>query len=401
MQDNTAAQFCSHCGAKLDDGARFCKKCGKMIGDRSDTSLNNEEAYSYNLKECRTVYDGIIHKCPNCGEVLGSFTAHCPSCGYEIRGTETARAITEFSLKLAVLQSDDEKISFIRNFPIPNSKEDIYEFMILASTNIDSFFAPNVSAAWITKVEQCYQKAQMILSDETDLNYIQKSYDECHQKMKSARKKDIKRIIIQIALKNIAVIIAIISVIIAIIIDISNNEISIMFELVGYIMLISSAATLKKRNCKISDYGVVFFSGIVTIGLSFLLENGSMGLLCGIITSIIVIVNYFKQTSGNSFGSNLDSASSQPAPKPVDNRIKVPTAIINGNYDNYAVAETLFLQACFTNVKTIPLNDLTFGLLKKSGEVESITINGKSLSSYFTRKFDAGAAVLITYHSMR
>ena len=31
---------------------------------------------------------------------------------------------------------DDERISFIKNYPIPNNKEDIIEFLLLASSNI-------------------------------------------------------------------------------------------------------------------------------------------------------------------------------------------------------------------------------------------------------------------------
>lgn len=399
MQDNISTQFCSYCGAKLDDGASFCKKCGKAVSNTSEKISNTkqEESYNGNPTERKTVYEGYIHKCPNCGEVLGSFTAQCPSCGYEIRGAGISKAVSEFSLKLVDLQSDEEKISLIRNFPIPNSKEDIYEFMILASTNIGNAVAPSVSDAWITKVEQCYQKAQVIFSSEADLNYIQKSYDECHHKMKNARKNDTKKTVLQIVIKNITVVIGLVFVLAAVIANVSSEDISLLLEMIGYILLIASAVTLVKRKCTISDYGVGLLSGIITIGLSFLLDNGSMGILCGIATSSIVIYNYFKQLGGNS--SNAGS-SSRPAQHD-ENKVKVPFAVINGNYENYAVAETLFIQAGFTNVKTIPLNDLTFGLLKKSGEVESITINGRNISSYFTRKFDADAAVLITYHSMR
>lgn len=400
MQENITAQFCSYCGAKLDDGAKFCKKCGKSVVEKAE--LNSipkyEESYSGNPTERKTVYEGYIHKCPNCGEILGSFTAQCTSCGYEIRGTGISEAVSEFSLKLVDLQSDEEKINFIRNFPIPNSKEDIYEFMILASTNIRNTVAPAVSDAWITKVEQCYQKAQVIFTSDADLNYIQKSYDECHQKIRNARKNDTKKTVLHIVIKNITVIIGLIFVLAAVIANISSEEISILLEMIGYILLIASAVTLVKRNCTISDYGVGLFSGIITIGLSLLLDNGSMGILCGIVTSGIVIFNYFKQLGDKSSSSVSNSKSAQPV---VDNKIKVPYALVNGNYENYAVAEALFIQAGFANVRTIPLNDLTLGLLKKSGEVESITINGKALSSYFSRKFDADAAIIITYHSMR
>lgn len=50
--------------------------------------------------------------------------------------------------------------------------------------------------------------------------------------------------------------------------------------------------------------------------------------------------------------------------------------------------------------KCVPLNDLAVGLLKKPGMVESIMINGQSVS-YVRRKFSPNAAVVISYHSYR
>ena len=41
----------------------------------------------------------------------------------------------------------------IRNFPIPNAKEDIIEFMILASSNILGEDERDIYVAWIVKFE--------------------------------------------------------------------------------------------------------------------------------------------------------------------------------------------------------------------------------------------------------
>ena len=65
-------QFCPYCGTKLDEGARFCKNCGEAIcGDAQEMHrASNEQAYTGNPTERKTVYEGYIHKCPNCGEEL-------------------------------------------------------------------------------------------------------------------------------------------------------------------------------------------------------------------------------------------------------------------------------------------------------------------------------------------
>lgn len=109
--------FCKNCGNELENDAKFCTNCGSTITRQ-------------------TMYDGIIHKCPNCGEVLPSFVTNCPSCGYELRGTTATSSIVTFYKDLNNTQSVEQRSNMIRNFPIPNAKEDIIEFMVLASSNI-------------------------------------------------------------------------------------------------------------------------------------------------------------------------------------------------------------------------------------------------------------------------
>ena len=168
--------FCSNCGQQINDGAKFCPSCGTAV---SNEKTNNQR---------KTVFEGNIHKCPNCGEVLNSFTSNCPSCGYEIRGASNSAAVQEFAVKLASAESRQEKIAIIRNFPIPNTKEDILEFMILASTNIGDNLEKDISAAWQSKTEQAYQKAQIIFQDEKEFSRIQNIYSQVCVKLTKQKK---------------------------------------------------------------------------------------------------------------------------------------------------------------------------------------------------------------------
>lgn len=181
--------YCSNCGNKLVEGSKFCNNCGSAV------NLDKNEKYD----KRKTTYDGEIHKCPNCGEVLNSFLASCPSCGYEFRGTSATNSVKELAKKLEELDSkrpqrkmhtiftqalsggqlthiDEQKISLIKNYSIPNTKEDVMEFVILASSNIDlKAYGLNgwqnqninpaqreISDAWLAKFEQAYQKAQLM-----------------------------------------------------------------------------------------------------------------------------------------------------------------------------------------------------------------------------------------------
>ena len=74
--------------------------------------------------------------------------------------------------------SDEQKATLIRNFPISNTKEDIFEFMILASGNIVGECNEILFNAWLSKFEQCYQKAILIFSDDTDFIKLQNLYEQ-------------------------------------------------------------------------------------------------------------------------------------------------------------------------------------------------------------------------------
>lgn len=218
--------YCPFCGTKLDKGARFCKNCGEEIVDSQQLYQESgcKDSCDENPFERQTVYEGYIHKCPNCGQILNAFELNCPACGYELRSVKASSAVKEFALKLEAIESgreyekplgffaaaeaqqrvsktDEQKISLIKSFSVPSSKEDMLEFMILAVSNMnmsayDSFSSGSLSkgekeinAAWFAKVQQVYEKAKRSHSADSTLAEIQTLYDKCNEKIKSAKKK--------------------------------------------------------------------------------------------------------------------------------------------------------------------------------------------------------------------
>ena len=169
--------FCINCGQELPEGAKFCANCGKSVNDDSSTNQR------------KMTFEGEVHKCPQCGEVIDSFTAVCPSCGYELRGASTTNAVKEFAAKLDNVTTEYQKENIIRNFPIPNTKEDIFEFMILASSNIDERPNKEVFNAWIAKFEQCYQKAKLSFKQDSDFVKIQAIYEKTQNRRIRSRQR--------------------------------------------------------------------------------------------------------------------------------------------------------------------------------------------------------------------
>lgn len=202
--------FCNKCGKKLPEGAKFCLECGAKVEDNDSSTQRN------------AAFEGKLHKCPNCGEVLKSFVLNCPTCGYEIRNSENTSAVKFLQIELNKIEesrpqtgvknilsqmlnigqisnTDEQKIALIRNFVIPNTKEDILEFIILASSNIDTkvygldtsrrgfdVVPRELSDAWLAKLEQAYQKAQLTFGGTQEFLNIQYLYQ---RKQKEIRRK--------------------------------------------------------------------------------------------------------------------------------------------------------------------------------------------------------------------
>ena len=180
--------FCTNCGQQVADSAKFCANCGTPI---SQNVANTER---------KTVFDGEIHKCPHCGEVLKAFETVCPTCKFEIRGAKGSNAVKELAEKLENASSEKQRIIIIKNFPIPNTKEDIFEFMLLASSNFDaSYYATHlheedISDAWLSKVEQCYEKAKLTFTNQNDLDNIKRIYERIISDAESCKIAEEKKI---------------------------------------------------------------------------------------------------------------------------------------------------------------------------------------------------------------
>lgn len=158
--------FCTNCGDQLKDGAKFCSSCGIAInGAGVETSQR------------KTTYDGELHKCPNCGELLNSFVTNCPSCGYELRSVKVNSPVNVLARKVEEATSVDAKIELITNFYVPNTKEDIFDFFILAVSNLEDTNY-DTDDAWQAKLEQTYHKARISFGNSPEFEYIEKLYSK-------------------------------------------------------------------------------------------------------------------------------------------------------------------------------------------------------------------------------
>ena len=150
---------------------------------------------------------GDVKKCPACGGITTSFSAKCVDCGHEFSNIEANVSIEKlFKLlteientpkeKFGMFQDDkkeayesdlvQKKAEIIKNFPIPNTKNDILEFLTSAlpharkvKTGIGSLFSSKliggvsdsykeqeIGKAWKYKCEQIILKARFSLKED-------------------------------------------------------------------------------------------------------------------------------------------------------------------------------------------------------------------------------------------
>ena len=309
--------FCEKCGNELKGNEKFCSNCGNEI-----ILIDNSKR--------KMVYEGEIRKCPNCGEILKSFSTNCPVCGFELRNVQTSSAIKELVVKLQEIESKampnnnknksvmktlfgkdfknedeenraiyefkeqkaKEKANLIINFAVPNTKEDILEFMLLASSNLNNKAMPNdiiiediVLKAWKSKLEQIYKKAELSMKDSSNFDEIKEIYNTYKKQEKLEKMKYIygtsSYIILVISLLGL----------------LWNPVLTIEF-IIGLVILIITSFILVKKKTKISKSLLT----IVIVIIVYVLMCCIFGLLTNSSNE-----NSNKNSTSNLIESNKDS----------------------------------------------------------------------------------------------
>lgn len=182
----------------------------EMVLDARLVKLQKEEKAKAQVSAPKSDKYGDIKKCPSCGAMVESFTTRCPDCGYEFRNVDANVSIQKlFELLNEVEDKATEgnesvlgglvrksfgihnnkdmrkRKAIIQNFPIPNTKEDILEFLSqalplakgpgffrklsyrLGLQNGDSYAVEvEMSPVWKRKCEQIIMKAKFSMKDD-------------------------------------------------------------------------------------------------------------------------------------------------------------------------------------------------------------------------------------------
>lgn len=191
------------------------RKAESVGEDKDEVEMILEGKLAMLKKQASPVIEkaGNIIKCPQCKADIPSFSTKCEFCGHEFRNMEKSRSVRELLNELIAVDKgktyfrsggffdttskvDNEgmskectarKVQIISLFPIPNSKEDILEFLSIGvpyakqvkkgissilyseswgGASDSKYISQQLNKAWKSKCEQIIMKAKFSMKND-------------------------------------------------------------------------------------------------------------------------------------------------------------------------------------------------------------------------------------------
>ena len=305
-----------------------------------------------------------------------------------MRDTNASSSTRAFAEKMEQLQQNgkredkDNIISHIRTFPVPNTKEDLFEFIILAGANIrenrydDDLpkYEQEISDAWKAKFEQAYRKAKIAFKGDKSFREIEDLYREKMCEQKQAKRRS--RVLVAIPIIGLILIDVILwgGIFISDHIKIKNETErleSIVEEVYDYI---GQGQYLLAR----SKVSTLVFSGSTT-------QAGDQAAAKWDITRQQLLDIIDKAEYGTDY-----------VPGPREIRIGVSQDDLED--EDYSEVKTQLEKRGFTNIKTEAVEDLLTGWWTREGSVDKVSVGGDTVFSEDS-VYSSDVEIIIYYHA--
>lgn len=362
IRDNISKIACSKCGFLSDSKNSYCTKCGEPLTPQNNTDYKTRQI----------IYEGKNHQCPNCGKKVDSFISYCTSCGFKLQDVNSSMSVKELNKKYEELVSIEDRIHLIKSFSVSNTKEDIKEFIILAASYIDHKAYVNNSVsefgvsekdlieAWIAKLEQAYQKANWVLSDDEQFKELEKIYMKKKNSIIKAKVKEEKK---KNRVRNLTIIFCGLTFIVAVVIGLS--------------CVMSYMNEKKVRNKKDAKQIKVVEELIAAGEYEAALEETDS------------IYSFWQQQK---LVLKIQRLLEQ------EGKAQIPYFDIED--DTYSDIEKKFKDKGFTNIKLEKVPDLITGWIHKDGEIIEVLIDGSTeyeSGTYISNNTE----IIIKYHGFK
>jgi hypothetical protein len=134
---------------------------------------------------------GSVHKCPSCGASLGAFVSVCGTCDHELLDVDANRSITQLAERFEDIEREVEGMGYkgkrrddaitekkgrvIRDFPVPNSRDDLQQLIYYIQPKIVPSVKPDPNIEdWRVKFTEVLNRArQAYQNDDATLRQLE------------------------------------------------------------------------------------------------------------------------------------------------------------------------------------------------------------------------------------
>lgn len=167
----------------------------EMVLDARLVKLQKEAKSNVQVAAQKSNKYGDIKKCPSCGAVVQSYQGVCPECGYAFENIEANTSVQKLSEKLAKAGKRRFLASIISQFPIPATKSDIIELIMLIQTQLSSLEGREADEvdvyrnACTAKLQECSLKAKLMFPNDPMLQNILNETGKINTEAEKNRKR--------------------------------------------------------------------------------------------------------------------------------------------------------------------------------------------------------------------
>ena len=168
----------------LTDGIITSKERQVLLKKAQQLGYNVDEVDLYidaQQQKCDQAVESATAKkrgktCPRCGASVQSMQLTCPECGFEFNNKEANASARELMKLLSECSDTEKQVSIIENYPIPNSRENLLEFISscmgrcrISLSELSSSDKAEICMAWRRLSQQVVIKAQLMLKDDPEV----------------------------------------------------------------------------------------------------------------------------------------------------------------------------------------------------------------------------------------
>jgi len=178
---------CPSCAAVLKSFQTKCDDCGhefrnvdtvgssqKLFDLLQVATLRNSKALTDNEEQKNQQLESLSQKHNNDGSLVKILGGNKRAANQDEEREDLIREMNKGRRKIEKSLSK-EKANIIKNFPVPNSKEDLLELLAMASSNAydNDGHVGSEEAVWIQKTDQIYSKIK--ISSEKDPEFLEQA----------------------------------------------------------------------------------------------------------------------------------------------------------------------------------------------------------------------------------